>query len=182
LEGTMPKLTMRALSVETFVPMLGTLTHLFEKAEEAGRGGKVDLASLGGARLAPDMYPFSMQVQLACYHATTGLARLRGEEPPPPPKGDATFAELKRLVAQTVRELEAVSDATLEGTEDRVVEMPLVGPRVFEATGLQFLRDWTLPHFYFHVVTAYDVLRHSGVEIGKRDYMRHVGRYIREHA
>lgn len=178
----MSKPTMHALAVGTFVPMLGTLTHLFEKAEEAGRGKKVDLASLAGSRLAPDMYPLSMQVQLACYHATTALARLRGEEPPPPPKDDATFGELGRLVEQTVRELEAVSDANLEGSEDRVIEMPLVDTMVFEATGLQFLRDWALPHFYFHVVTAYDILRHRGVEIGKRDFMRHVGRYIGERA
>jgi uncharacterized protein len=79
-----------------------------------------------------------------------------------------------------VRELEAVSDAKLEGSEDRVIKMPLVGTMNFEATGLQFLRDWALPHFYFHVVTAYDILRHSGVEIGKRDYLRHAGVYMRQ--
>jgi hypothetical protein len=177
-----PKLTMHAMAVDTFVGMLGTLTHLFEKAEEAALTQKVDLANLASERLAPDMYPFSMQVQLACYHATTALARLTGEEPPPPPKDVETFDELKRRVEQTMRELEAVPDAKLDGTEDRVIKMPLVGTMNFEATGLQFLRDWALPHFYFHVVTAYDILRHSGLEIGKRDFMFHAGRYIRGRA
>jgi hypothetical protein len=171
-------LTMRALGTETFVAMLATLTHLFEKAREASAAKKLDLADLMGARLAPDMYPFSMQVQLACYHAKTALARLTGSEPPPLPKDEETFEQLVRRVERTLRELDAVPELALEGSEHRVIDMPLLGGLRFEASGLEFLRDWALPHFYFHVVTAYDILRHAGVDIGKRDYMVSVGKYI----
>jgi uncharacterized protein len=171
--------SMHALAIGTFVPMLRTLSHLFEKAEEHARTKGVDVSALASARLAPDMYTFSMQVQLACYQAKAAVAQLTGEVPPPPPKDSETFAELKQRVEQTVRELESVSEATLEGAEDRVIKMPLIGTMYFEATGSQFLRDWALPHFYFHVVTAYDILRREGVDIGKRDYLRHAGEYIR---
>jgi hypothetical protein len=170
---------MRALAIGTFVPTLRTLGHLFEKAEEHARTKGVDIDALVGARLAPDMYPFSMQVQLACYQAKAGVARLTGEEPPPPPKDDEGFEALKRRVEQTVRDLEAVPEASFEGAEERVITMPLATKMYFESTGLELLRDWALPHFYFHIVTAYDILRHEGVVIGKRDYLRHAGTHIR---
>lgn len=176
----MSNLTMRALAVESFVQMLGALQHLFEKAEEAAVTKKLELAKLASARLAPDMYPFSMQVQLACYHAKAAVALLTGVEPPSLPKDDEAFEQLKGRLEQTVRELGAVPVAAFDGTEDRSIKMLLMGTMSFEATGLQYLRDWALPHFYFHVVTAYDILRHAGVEIGKRDFMYGVGKYIRQ--
>jgi uncharacterized protein len=174
------KLTMHALAVHTFVGMLGALTHLFEKAEEAAATKRLNLANLASARLAPDMYPFSLQVELACYHAKTAIAQLTGAEPPPLPtlKNDATFDDLNLRVSETLGELQSVPDAKLAGTEERVVEVPLMGELYFEATGFEYLRDWALPHFYFHIVTAYDVLRNAGVDIGKRDFMFGVGRYI----
>jgi len=140
-------LSMREMAIGTFVPMLRMLTHLFEKAEEHARTKGIDVDGLVSARLAPDMYPFSMQVQLACYQAKAAVAQLMGAEAPPPPKDDERFEELKRRVEQTVRELESVPIANLEGAEDRVIHMPLMSEMYFEASGLQFLRDWALPHY-----------------------------------
>jgi uncharacterized protein len=176
----MPTLTMHALSVGTFVPMLESLTHLLGKAEEAADAKRIDLATLPDARLAPDMFPFRRQVQFACYQATSAVLQLSGEAAPPlAVKDDATFDDLKALLAGALRELEAASASKLDGSEDRTIHMPLVGPMYIEGTGLQFLREWALPHFYFHLVTAYDILRHSGADVGKRDYMAHAGPLIR---
>jgi hypothetical protein len=173
-------LSMHSMAVDTFVPMLGTLTHLFEKTEEHSLAKRFDVAARVSARLAPDMYPFWMQVQLACYQAQDATARLTGQSSPPLPKDPETLDELKARVQRTVDYLRNVPKDAFEGAEDRAIEIRVDDTRRFEMTGLQLLRDWALPHFYFHVVTAYDILRHHGVDIGKRDYLRHAGVYLRQ--
>ena len=173
-------LSMHAVAVDTFVQMLGTLTHLFEKMEQHALAKKTDVATLSSARLAPDMYPFSMQVQLACYQAWDATARLTGQPSPAPPKDPETLEELRARVKRTVDYVKGVPGDAFDGGEDRAIEIRIDEARRFEMTGLQLLRDWALPHFYFHVVTAYDILRHHGVEIGKRDYVRHAGAYMKQ--
>jgi uncharacterized protein len=126
------------------------------------------------ARLAPDMYPLHVQIRFACYQARDGMARPVGQEPPPGPDADeATFAGLRTLIRETSESVAAIKPQALVGAETRKVEMRLEGPLAFEADGLHFICRWSLPNF--------DILRHKGLAIGKRDYMRHVGPFLWPH-
>jgi len=173
-------ITTYALAIDTFAPVLTTLSALLDKGAAHARAKGRDLEALIGARLAPDMYPLSTQVKLACHHAKDATARLTGAMPPKIENEELTFDELKVLIEKTVSHLKSVNEKAFDGAEDRKIEMTLQGNRVFESNGIELLRDWSIPHFYFHVVTAYDILRNHGVEIGKRDYMSHVGRYVHQ--
>jgi hypothetical protein len=173
-------ITIHELAIDTFVHMLGTLTHLMDKAAEHAAARKFEVSVLINARLMPDMFPFSTQVYLACHHAKDGAARLTGETPPSIERFQETFEQLGARVKTTTEYLEGLPKAAFEGAAERSVTIAVSPERTFDMTGFQFLRDWALPHFYFHVVTAYDILRDCGVEIGKRDYMRSVGRYLRD--
>lgn len=167
------------LAIDTFVQMLGALNNLLDKAAEHAAARKFEVSALVDARLTPDMFPFSTQVYLACHHAKDGPARLMGQEPPQLERFQETFEQLRARIQATVAHLQAIPRIAFDGAEQRPITITVNPERVFEMTGFQFLRDWTLPHFYFHVVTAYDILRDSGIEIGKRDYMPHVNRYLR---
>jgi hypothetical protein len=134
------------------------------------------------ARLAPNMFPLVMQVQIACDHAKNGTARLIGETAPRFEDDERTIDDLKTRIARTIDYLESVSPGAFERAEDRDIELPLIDNLVLEMKGGQYLRDWALPHFYFHVVTAYDILRANGLDIGKRDYLSHASYAIRERA
>jgi hypothetical protein len=168
-----------AMRVETFVPMLRTLSSLLDKGAAHASARKFDSAVLVNARLAPDMYSLVKQVQIACDHAKNGTARLVGQEPPRFADDEQTLDQLKERIAKTIDYVQSVAAGAFEGAEGREIEIPMSGDMVFAMNGAQFLRDWALPHFYFHVVTAYDILRHNGVELGKPDYLSHVGSYIR---
>jgi uncharacterized protein len=175
-----------AIAVGTYAPMLTTLSSILDKgaayATEQGRNPD-DLLE---AKLAPDMFTLLMQVRIACHHAKDGTARLTGATPPTIDNmggGNVkTLAALKDFVVETVAELNSVDKSAFDGAENRMVAFPLQGTMVFEANGLEFLRDWSFGHFYFHAVTAYDILRHEGVPLGKRDYMAHIGPHIRQQA
>jgi hypothetical protein len=177
--------SMHALVVDSFAPMLGTLTHLMTKARDHAVSKGVDVATLVEARLAPDMYPFRTQVQIACFHSHNTLALLAGREGPAIDNPQETIDELERRVVRTIELVKGTSESALLGSEERRVAIPLP-PAVagegmeFQMSGLQFVRDWSFPHFYFHVTTAYDILRNAGVQIGKRDYVRHMGGYIKK--
>jgi hypothetical protein len=173
------KISMHTMAIDTFVPMLRSLSEILDKGAAHASARKLDPAALVNARLAPDMYPLAKQVQQACDHAKNSTARLMGLEPPPFEDNEQTLDELKGRIAKTIDYLQKARAAAFEGAEDRELRIPLPNNLQLEMTGVQFLRDWTLPHFYFHVVTAYDIIRHSGVDIGKRDYMSHVGAAIR---
>jgi hypothetical protein len=173
---------MYVFAVDTFVPALRTLAELLDKGEAHAREQGFDVAVLVNARLAPDMYPLAWQVQLACRIAAEGAAHLTGRAAPTLEPRELTFAELKALLAQTTETLAATTADAFAGAADRPIEVPLQGPLVLQADGLRYLCRWVLPHFYFHVVTAYDILRHNGVVIGKRDYMSHVIEFIRQRA
>ena len=169
------KMSVHALAMETYVPTLRTLSELLDKGAEHSKAKGTDVAALLKERLAPDMFPLALQAQLACHHASFG-----GSRPVATCRAvwhdtsELPFTELKALIEQTVQTLSTTSAKAFDGAEDRRIELQLQGSRVLEADGLQFLWRWSIPHFYFHVVTAYDILRHTGVQLGKRDYMSQI--------
>jgi len=175
------KTSIHAVARETYVPALRTLSRLLDKGAEYAQATGMDLAGLLNEKLASDMFPLTLQVQLACHHAKDGIARVTGQEPPKIESKELTLAELKALIERTVETLTGLDAKAFAGAEERRIELPLQGQRLFESDGFQFLCHWSIPHFYFHVVTAYDILRHNGVQLGKRDYMKEIsGGFIRQ--
>jgi hypothetical protein len=172
---------MYSMATETFVPMLRSLSNILDKGAEHARAAKSDPGGLVEGRLAPDMYTLAQQVQLACDQAAGTIAHLTGQEARRFENNEKTLNDLKARIARTIEFVQGAQESKFAGAEDREIRIPI--PEMnseFQMNGLQFLRDWALPHFYFHLVTAYDILRHKGVDIGKRDYMSGVGRYIRQ--
>lgn len=167
------------LASGTFAPMLRTLSMLLDKGAAHARAHGIAEADLLDARLAPDMYPLTRQVQLACSNALEGVASVLGREPPTFADDERTIDDLKRLLEKTIASLDALDAKRFDGADTRTIDMPIPGDMTISMTGAQWLRDWAIPHFYFHVVTAYDILRHRGVEIGKRDYLARVAVYIK---
>ncbi|MCK6370058.1 MAG: DUF1993 domain-containing protein [Gammaproteobacteria bacterium] len=164
------KISMHAMSVELFVSMLGNLAAILDKAAASAEARKFESSVLASARLAPDMLPFTRQIQLACDFAKNSTARLAGQDPPKFEDNEATLAELKARIDKTLVYLQGVPAGALEGCEDRQITIPL-RDRKLEMRGLPFLQRWVLPNFYFHVTTAYAILRHNGVDLGKMDYL-----------
>lgn len=164
------KISMYAMSVELLVPMLQNLSGLLDKGRAHAEAKKFDLSVLVDARLAPDMLPFVKQIQIACDMAKNGVARLAGQEAPRFEDNEKTFDELKARIARTIDYIRGFDAGALEGSETRDIQIS-VPNRTFEFKGLSFLQRWLLPNFYFHVVTAYDILRHNGVDIGKADFL-----------
>jgi hypothetical protein len=152
--------------------VLGDLSSFLAKGAEK----KLDPET---ARLAPDMYPLTKQVQIATDHAKNTTAQLAGRAPPVFEDTEKTFPELQARIQKTIDYVKSVPASAFAGAEDRQIVLPLFDAVVLDVKGYQLVRDWALPHFYFHVVTAYDILRHNGVELGKPDYLSHVGSYIR---
>jgi len=167
------KTSMHDLSAGTFVPMLRSLLQIFDKAIAQAAEKKIDLAALPEARLAPDMYPLTKQVQIACDAAKSATARLMGVEPPRHEDNEKTVDDLKARITKVIAYVESAPVKAFDGAAERTVLFPLIETLVFESNGFEYVRDWALPNFYFHVVTAYDILRHNGVDIGKRDYLHH---------
>jgi hypothetical protein len=163
-------LSVHALTVGQFVPMLKNLGKILEKAEAFAAAKKVEAGVIEGLRLAPDMLSFARQVQLASDFAKNSTARLAGIEAPKFEDNEKTLEELKARVAKTIDWLGTVQAAQLEGAESRHIVIPL-RTRTLEMDGLPFLQKWALPNFYFHVTTAYALLRHVGVEVGKQDFL-----------
>ena len=162
------KTSLHAVAIRSFVPMLESLSAILDKAAAHAAQNKLDLPA---ARLAPDMYTLAQQVQLACDHARNGTARLTGREPRRAANDEKSLADLRARIAATLAYLRAISPDAFEGAEERDCSVPLPGKQVIAMDGSRFLCAWALPHFYFHLVTAYNILRHNGVEIGKSDYL-----------
>ena len=171
------------LAIDTFVPALRTLAEVLDKGAAHAREKGTDLQALLKERLAPDMFPLSSQIQIACYHAKDGTARATGEEPPKIDIKELTFDQHKALITSTADALQAIGASAFAEAATRKVELSLSGDRVFESNALEFVQHWSIPHFYFHVVTAYDILRHLGVPLGKRDFMSGITTgYVRQTA
>lgn len=171
-------MTLQDLAVPTYLQMLRSLSAQLDKGVETARAKGSDPAALMDARLAPDMFPLSAQVRFTCYQATDCVAKLTGLTGPGMPEGDS-LDELKAHIADAVAFVESAPAAAFEGAEDKQIVLSLPGGIVFEMTGAQFLRDWALAQFYFHAVAAYAVLRHNGVDLGKRDYVAHAITYLK---
>jgi uncharacterized protein YndB with AHSA1/START domain len=163
----------------TFPPMLRSLSGWLGKAMQHAAAGRVDADALVKARLAPDMYSLDQQVSLACKYALDAVVELAGARPSNVDQADKTLEDLKLRIARTLADLEGAKEAAFRGAESRRIILPGPGILVFDMSGFEFVRDWCLPHFYFHHVTAYDIMRHSGVPIGKMDYLSHAGAYLR---
>ncbi len=163
-------LSIHAMTVGQFVPMLKNLTTILQKAEAFATAKKLEPGVLESLRLAPDMLAFTRQVQLASDFAKNSAARLAGVEPPKFEDNEKTLEDLKARVAKTIDYLETLKPAQFDGAETRHIVVPL-RTRSLEMDGLPFLQKWVLPNFFFHVTTAYALLRHVGVEVGKQDFL-----------
>ena len=163
-------LSMYHASAPRFANMLNNLAAILDKAQAHCEARKIDPLVLASSRLFPDMLPFTRQVTLACDHAKGAVARLAGVEVPKHDDVEKTLPELKARIEKTVAFVGSIAPAQLEGTEDKTIVLKF-GTREVTFTGMQYLLGSALPNFYFHVVTAYDILRHNGVELGKRDYI-----------
>lgn len=157
-------------SIPVFVQMLGNLKALLEKGAAHAAARKFDPAVLVNSRLAPDMFPLSRQIQIASDAAKGAAARLSGTEAPKFEDRETTLPELIARIDKTIDYLKSFKPAQIDGSEQRNVVVK-TSQREFSFTGLTYLRYWALPNFFFHVTTAYNLLRHNGVEIGKADFL-----------
>lgn len=163
-------LSIHQIVTPIYSQMLPALSDNLGKAEDFAKARKFEPEALLKARLYPDMYPLDRQVQTACDQAARPMARLAGLEVPSFPDTEKTFDELRQRIDKALAYIKSIAPEQLAGAENR--EIKLVFPsRTLEYTGLQYLTSFALPNFYFHVTTAYDILRHNGVELGKRDFM-----------
>jgi uncharacterized protein len=163
-------LSMYQASVPIFTRMLTNLSAILSKAEAHAAARKIEPAVLLNTRLYPDMFALVRQVQLASDFAKGAGARLAGLEVPKYADEEASFEELRRRIAKTLDFLRGLKPAQIDGSEARQITLPIAGePMTF--TGQDYLLFLAMPNFYFHVTTAYAILRHSGVEIGKRDFV-----------
>jgi len=164
------KISMYALSHDVFKKSLTQLLHIMDKGLANAKTRNFDPNVLAGTRLAPDMLAFTKQIQLTSDFAKNSMARLAGIDPPKFEDTETTMDELVARVKKTLEYIGTVPAAALEGSEDRDIKIPL-RDRTIETKGLPFLQNWALPNFFFHYVTAYNLLRHNGVDIGKRDFL-----------
>jgi hypothetical protein len=164
------KLSMHQASAARFAAMLRNLSGLLDKAEAHCAARKIDPAALTAFRLYPDMFPLTRQVQIACDTAKGAVARLAGVEVPKHEDTEQSFAELKARIAKTLQFVDGFKPAQLEGSDEREVTIRQRGQDV-RMTGLDYLLAVAQPNFYFHVATAYNILRHNGVELGKKDFL-----------
>jgi hypothetical protein len=164
-------LSMHSASVPVFVRMLNNLLAWLDKAEAYAEARKFDPNNYLGLRLAPDMLPFSRQIQIASDATKNCVARLAGMEPPKWADDEATLDELRARIRKTLEYAQSVPAAKIDGSEAREIAMPAGPGRTLTFTGEVFLKHFSLPNFFFHVTMTYALLRHAGVELGKMDYL-----------
>lgn len=164
-------ISMYSASVPMFQQTLRNLSHILDKAEAHAQARKFDPSVLTTYRLAPDMLPFTRQILIACDGPKNGLARIAGVEPPKFEDNEATFPELKARIAKTLDFLATLTPESLNGNEDKDITFPVGRDATRTMKGEAYLKHWIVPNFFFHVTTAYAILRHNGVELGKSDYL-----------
>lgn len=157
--------------VPAYLQMLNSLTGLLAKAEAHCTAKKIQPEVLLGSRLFPDMLPLSKQIQLVSDFAAKGCARLTHSEIPSMPDTEKTFEELKQRLAKTIDYVKSLKPEQFAGADAKDVTFPAGPDRSITLKGQQFLSSYSLPNFYFHAATAHGILRHNGVEIGKRDFL-----------
>jgi len=152
------------------IKTLSNLRNLLEKASTHAEAKKIDPSVLVNARLYPDMFPLSRQVQIATDMAKGAASRLAGQEVPSYEDNEATFPELIARLDKTIALLATFKPGDIDGSEDRTITLPM-RDRTLTFKGLPYLIDYVLPNVYFHTTTAFAILRHNGVEIGKKDFL-----------
>lgn len=168
-----------ALTIPTYVQMLKGLSNQLTKAEAFAAETGVSPEDLLGARLAPDMFPLSTQVRFVCTQASDLLRYLTGGDSFAPAEDAADFAGLQAQVADALARVKAAPASAFEGADSKAVALKLPNGMVFDLTGEQFVRDWSLAQLYFHLAAAYAILRHKGAPLGKPDWVSHMFAYIR---
>ena len=164
-------MSISSASIPVFEIGLNALSVILDKAEAHAEAKKIDPTVLLNARLFPDMFPLTRQVQIACDQAKNGAARLAGLEPPKHEDNEKTFAELKARIAKALAYVKTLDAKAIDAATDRQVTFPLGPNNKGHMKGADFLNHFVLPNFYFHLTTAYDILRHCGLEVGKRDFL-----------
>ncbi|MCW6534994.1 DUF1993 domain-containing protein [Sphingomonas lycopersici] len=173
-----------SLIVPAYAQMLRALSGWLDKAEAQKPGAAAE--ALLAARLAPDMFPLAVQIRFVCVQAQEPIFRLRGE--PVPATLDArdaeafpgTIAEAKAQIAAAIAALDAVPADALDGAAQQPLALAMPNGMAFDLTGADYARDWSIPQFYFHLMTAYAILRNNGVDLGKPDYVPHMRSYVRQ--
>ena len=166
-------MSMSRACIPVFEVGLNALSALLDKGAAYAEAKRFDPSVLLNSRLFPDMFAFARQVQAACDQAKNGSARLAGIEPPKYADDEKTTAELKARIAKTIAFIKTVDGGKIDASADREITFPL-GPKTGQMKGADYLNYFVLPNFHFHLATAYGILRHSGVEIGKPDYLGNI--------
>lgn len=163
-------LSMHSAAVPMMKTLLGALSGVLDKAAAFATAKNIDPAVLANDRLAPDMFPLSRQIQIACDMARGGALRLAGREVPSLPDVEANFDSMKARIAETLAVIDGIPASEIDGSEERKVVLKMRAGEM-EFTGQRYLVGFVIPNLTFHCATAYNILRHNGVEIGKRDFL-----------
>ena len=164
-------ISMSSASLPICATMLGNLSHMLDKAQAFVDEKKCDPSALTQYRLAPDMLPFTRQILIACDAAKNGIARISGVEAPTFEDNEVTLAELKARIHKTLDYLKSVPADKLDGTESKEITFPAGRDTTRTLRAQPYLTQVVLPNLFFHVTMAYAILRHNGVNIGKKDYL-----------
>ena len=166
----MTKLSMHAISAPVFTRMLNNISSILSKAEQQAKVKGYDPNVLLNDRLAPDMFTLTRQIQIATDHAKGCMARLAGKAPEALEDTETTFAQLQARITKVLGIVESFTPEQLEGSENREISIKIpTGELKF--SGLDYVTGWAMPNFYFHATTAYAILRHNGIELGKKDFL-----------
>lgn len=162
-------ISMYQASIPVFARALGNLSNILKKAASHAEQRKIDPAVLLGSRLYPDMFPLARQVQIATDLCNGGGARLAGLERPVHEDKETTFEQLQARIEKTIQFLKSISPEQVDGSEDKAITLS-IGGNDLKFAGLPYLLHFVIPNLFFHTATAYDILRHNGVELGKLDF------------
>ena len=164
------KISMYQASVPAFIRVLGNLTVVLDKGAAHAEAKKIDPVVLINSRLFPDMFPLVRQVQIVTDNAKGGAARLAGLEPPKYEDNESSFPELKARIEKTIAYLKTFKSDQIDGSEEKTITLKL-GGEFMTFQGMPYLFNLVFPNIYFHATTAYNILRHGGVGVGKKDYL-----------
>ena len=163
-------ISMYQASIPQFTKMLTNLSNILKKGEAFAGAKGLDSKVLAEGQLASDMFPLTKQVQIACDLVKNGMARIAGVEPPKFEDDEVSLADLQERIAKTITFANNLKPEQIDGTEAKEIKFS-IKEWSFEFVGEQYVLTWIIPNFYFHVTTAYNILRHNGVELGKADYL-----------
>jgi len=163
-------MSLHAVSIPVFVQLINSAQKMIDKTLAHCAAKKIDPAALLSDRLYPDMFPLVRQFQYIADHSSGACLRLAGQDAPVPPREETTFEQLKERLAKALAIVESVSAADVDAHADKDITFPM-GPRQVTMRGREYMLHFAMANFYFHTTTAYNILRHRGVEVGKRDFL-----------